>query len=59
MSTHRDADPSQLRTRVEAAWEDRSLVFWDNRSTKHLAVHDVHDHRRVMRRIQIAGDAVV
>jgi len=41
------------------AWEDRSLVFWDNRSTKHLAVHDVHDHRRVMRRIQIAGDAVV
>ena len=26
MSTHRDADPSQLRTRVEAAWEDRSLL---------------------------------
>ena len=26
MSTHRDADPSQLRARVEAAWEDRSLL---------------------------------
>ncbi len=26
MSTHRDADPSQLRTRIEAAWEDRSLL---------------------------------
>ncbi|MCR9165042.1 MAG: 2,3,4,5-tetrahydropyridine-2,6-dicarboxylate N-succinyltransferase [Nannocystaceae bacterium] len=26
MSTHRDADPSQLRTRVEAAWDDRSLL---------------------------------
>jgi len=26
MSTHRDADPSQLRARVEAAWENRSLL---------------------------------
>ncbi|MEQ9121518.1 MAG: TauD/TfdA family dioxygenase [Alphaproteobacteria bacterium] len=40
------------------AWRDRSLTFWDNRSTKHLAVNDVHDHRRVMRRIQIAGGPV-
>ncbi len=40
-------------------WTDRALAFWDNRSTKHLAVNDVHDSRRVMRRIQIAGDAVV
>ena len=39
-------------------WTDRSLTFWDNRSTKHLAVNDVHDHRRVMRRIQIAGGPV-
>lgn len=39
-------------------WRDRSLAFWDNRSTKHLAVHDVHDSRRVMRRIQVAGGAV-
>lgn len=39
-------------------WSDRSLAFWDNRSTKHLAVNDVRDHRRVMRRIQIAGTRV-
>ncbi len=39
-------------------WADRSLAFWDNRSTKHLAVHDVHDSRRVMRRIQVAGGPV-
>lgn len=26
MSTHRDADQAQLRTRVEAAWENRSLL---------------------------------
>ena len=39
-------------------WSDRSLAFWDNRSTKHLAVNDVRDHRRVMRRIQIAGTPV-
>ena len=26
MTTHRDADPSQLRARVEAAWEDRALL---------------------------------
>ncbi|MEK9904514.1 MAG: TauD/TfdA family dioxygenase [Rhodospirillales bacterium] len=39
-------------------WSDRSLAFWDNRSTKHLAVNDVREHRRVMRRIQIAGTPV-
>ena len=37
-------------------WRPKSLAFWDNRSTKHIAVNDVHDSRRVMRRIQIAGD---
>ncbi len=40
-------------------WAPKSLAFWDNRSTKHLAVHDVHDHRRVMRRVQVAGGPVV
>ncbi len=39
-------------------WTNGALAFWDNRSTKHLAVNDVHDHRRVMRRIQIAGEPV-
>jgi len=40
-------------------WEKGSLAFWDNRCVKHLALHDVHEHDRVMRRIQIAGDQVV
>ncbi|MBM09076.1 MAG: taurine dioxygenase [Magnetovibrio sp.] len=37
-------------------WGKGSVAFWDNRCTKHIAVDDVHNHRRVMRRIQIAGD---
>ena len=37
-------------------WRKGSVAFWDNRCTKHIAVDDVHDTKRVMRRIQIAGD---
>jgi taurine dioxygenase len=40
-------------------WQKGSVAFWDNRSTKHLAVHDAGDFRRVMRRTQIAGDRPV
>ena len=40
-------------------WAEGSLAFWDNRCVKHLAVHDVHHAERLMRRVQIAGDAVV
>jgi len=36
-------------------WETGSVTFWDNRSCKHLAVHDAGPYRRHMRRIQIAG----
>jgi taurine dioxygenase len=39
-------------------WEKGSVAFWDNRSTKHLAVNDAGPYRRLMRRIQIAGDPV-
>lgn len=39
-------------------WREGSLAFWDNRCVKHIALHDVHGHERIMRRIQIAGDAV-
>jgi len=37
-------------------WRPGSVAFWDNRCVKHLALHDVHDYQRIMRRIQIAGD---
>jgi alpha-ketoglutarate-dependent taurine dioxygenase len=33
-------------------------VFWDNHSTKHLAVHDAGPFRRIMRRTQIVDDRV-
>ncbi len=37
-------------------WRKGSVAFWDNRCTKHIAVDDVHNARRVMRRIQVSGD---
>jgi len=37
-------------------WRAGSVAFWDNRSVKHIAVHDAGRFRRVMRRVQIAGD---
>ena len=39
-------------------WENGSIAFWDNRSTKHLAVLDAGPFRRIMRRTQISGSAV-
>jgi taurine dioxygenase len=39
-------------------WENGSIAFWDNRSTKHLAVHDAGPFRRIMRRTQISGTPV-
>jgi len=40
-------------------WEKGSIAFWDNRSTKHLAVHDAGPFRRLMRRVQVCGDKPV
>ncbi len=40
-------------------WHQGSVAFWDNRCTKHLAIDDSHRVRRVMRRVQIAGDRPV
>lgn len=40
-------------------WEKGSIAFWDNRCVKHLALHDVYEHDRIMRRVQIAGERVV
>ena len=36
-------------------WETGSVTFWDNRSCKHLAVHDAGPFKRYMRRIQVSG----
>ncbi len=38
------------------AWSKGSLAFWDNRAAQHKPVNDYHGHRRVMRRITLAGD---
>ena len=40
-------------------WRPGSVAFWDNRCTKHLAVNDAGPWRRLMRRVQIAGDRPV
>jgi alpha-ketoglutarate-dependent taurine dioxygenase len=40
-------------------WAAGSVAFWDNRCVKHLAVHDAGRFRRIMRRVQIAGDKPV
>ncbi|CAN5780331.1 TauD/TfdA family dioxygenase [soil metagenome] len=37
-------------------WTTGSVAFWDNRSTKHIALGDTGSFRRLMRRIQIRGD---
>jgi taurine dioxygenase len=37
-------------------WTKGAVAFCDNRCVKHLAVNDAQPFRRVMRRVQIAGD---
>lgn len=37
-------------------WEPGSVAFWDNRCLKHIAVNDCPGHRRLMQRVQIAGE---
>ena len=37
-------------------WQPDMVVFWDNRSTQHAAVHDYYPQRRLMERVTIKGD---
>ncbi len=36
-------------------WRNNTLIFWDNRSTQHYAVHDYYPKRRFMERVTISG----
>ncbi len=41
-------------------WQANDLVIWDNRSTLHrLRPYDIANHRRVMRRVTVAGTEAV
>lgn len=40
-------------------WQPDMLVFWDNRSTQHSALHDYYPNRRLMERVTVKGDRPV
>lgn len=36
-------------------WQPNMLVFWDNRSVQHSALHDYYPQRRLMERVTVCG----
>jgi taurine dioxygenase len=50
------AHGNRLEFTCRFRWEKGSVAFWDNRCTRHIALHDAGPFRRLMRRIQLSGD---
>ncbi len=38
------------------SWQEGSIAFWDNRAVQHYAASDYFPHRRILRRVTVAGD---
>ena len=53
------AQASVPEYQLRVSWEPDQIVFWDNRSVHHYAVHDYFPQRRRMERITIIGDTPI
>lgn len=54
---HLFAHSAEDRFQYRHRWRPHDLVFWDNRSTMHLATGCVPEKRRTLYRTTVAGDA--
>jgi taurine dioxygenase len=50
------ATVNTLEYQYRHRWHPDSVVFWDNRSMQHAAVHDYYPQRRLMERVTVKGD---